>query len=728
MGNLLDSIVKGTLRVYGEIKAKSIKGTKITDDSGNELLNFTTNKSNAVNSLVIGNSATNEAPSINAKGTDSNIDINVITKGTGRLKENGTVVASSLDLNVVIAEGTAVAITLSIPTISSYVANRIITFVSSINNNGNATTININNLGAKNLYKPGGTVAPILIAGRAYTMWYSYENQCFFIKASAEGNTIAAHVLANDTFSNNIDTNIIGSLFPKMPNLIKDGNFAIGTLENWEANYYAAAVTLASSARSSMAPGAAQVTANNTRAYCGIARGGVFVPKLNHKYYSSAWYYVISYTSGTPCLRIRNTNPDTFYSANIDISKISMWQMQSVIFDTTGVADLTQWDAFILHDNGITTSTFSVFCQGMMILDLTDFFGAGNEPSKQQMDTIINSIGFWESPAVQLTGEGTVVAADMVSGKIAISKGRKIVGTLAEWNTDGNGYNNFNDIVNIAYSVSGRLHYPIKVGAYRFGADRGCPMGYIDDPDYVPSNILSTANIFGLQGGIQIGGNEEIEGWVRGNIGIAPMAGRVLLYIPNNKYYNGTGNKNQQGVFADDNNFVANNMICGKSYFGLPGAMAPKVHNYITSGWASHTTCVSGNYSAGTVNIGGGQSSSDVGHQYMQLPFQLIAGHKYYLRVGTTVNGSWFCSFGSHPYGSIFTAAATETAYIQIGSSGYSYMQNTGPDIYTYYYSSVSVSGIMLFDLTTSFGAGKEPNEATMEAIIAANGWWDNFT
>lgn len=92
------------------------------------------------------------------------------------------------------AGGTATAITLTIS--GALVTGYPITFIASANNNGSATTIN-----GKPLYKPGTTTAPTLIAGKAYTVWYNATSNCFFIKASAEGNTIPSHVLAGDKFS-----------------------------------------------------------------------------------------------------------------------------------------------------------------------------------------------------------------------------------------------------------------------------------------------------------------------------------------------------------------------------------------------------------------------------------------------------------------------------------------------------------------------------------------------
>jgi len=104
------------------------------------------------------------------------------------------------------AGGTATAITLTIE--GTLVNGYPVTFIASANNNGSATTIN-----DKNLYKPNTTTVPNLIAGKAYTVWYSTSNSgCFFIKASAEGSTVAGHVLAGDTFSNDNDIGLNGTM------------------------------------------------------------------------------------------------------------------------------------------------------------------------------------------------------------------------------------------------------------------------------------------------------------------------------------------------------------------------------------------------------------------------------------------------------------------------------------------------------------------------------------
>ncbi len=57
-------------------------GTSILDTNGNELALLTATSS-AVNEFTIANGATGQAPTLSSTGGDSNIDINIIPKGTG---------------------------------------------------------------------------------------------------------------------------------------------------------------------------------------------------------------------------------------------------------------------------------------------------------------------------------------------------------------------------------------------------------------------------------------------------------------------------------------------------------------------------------------------------------------------------------------------------------------------------------------------------------------------
>ncbi|WP_238917267.1 phage tail protein [Clostridium sp. YIM B02555] len=120
------------------------------------------------------------------------------------------------------AGGTATALTVTIK--GTLVNGYPITFIASANNSGAATTIN-----GKKLYKPGTTTAPNLITGKAYTVWYNQAGDCFFIKASAEGDAVAANVLAGKKFSNDNDTGLVGTL--DLSNLVS-GNIKSGVSIN----------------------------------------------------------------------------------------------------------------------------------------------------------------------------------------------------------------------------------------------------------------------------------------------------------------------------------------------------------------------------------------------------------------------------------------------------------------------------------------------------------------
>lgn len=110
--------------------------------------------------------------------------------------------------------GTGTAILVSIPSLSAYRTGFLFHIIASANNNSAATTININGLGSKSAYKPGTTTAPNIVAGKSYTFFDNGTS--FFLQASAGGGTATAEdVLAGETFSSDLDSEIEGT----MPNI-----------------------------------------------------------------------------------------------------------------------------------------------------------------------------------------------------------------------------------------------------------------------------------------------------------------------------------------------------------------------------------------------------------------------------------------------------------------------------------------------------------------------------
>lgn len=74
-------------------------GTAIADTSGNELMKVTATAS-AVNEITLANAATGGNPKIEATGDDTNIGINLATKGTGKLQFGGVSLTNVLQVSV----------------------------------------------------------------------------------------------------------------------------------------------------------------------------------------------------------------------------------------------------------------------------------------------------------------------------------------------------------------------------------------------------------------------------------------------------------------------------------------------------------------------------------------------------------------------------------------------------------------------------------------------------
>ena len=69
-------------------------GTKILDTNGGELITFATIAS-AINEFTISNAAAGNGPQLEATGGDTNVDIELIPKGTGKVKSGSTAVGLS---------------------------------------------------------------------------------------------------------------------------------------------------------------------------------------------------------------------------------------------------------------------------------------------------------------------------------------------------------------------------------------------------------------------------------------------------------------------------------------------------------------------------------------------------------------------------------------------------------------------------------------------------------
>jgi hypothetical protein len=99
-----------------------------------------------------------------------------------------------------LASGSATALVIDMPGITSYTHLKLFQFIASANNNEAATTLKIGTLPARPIYLEGTVnTAPKLIAGRLYTVWADNTKNCFFLKASGSGNAVAADLLVGKT-------------------------------------------------------------------------------------------------------------------------------------------------------------------------------------------------------------------------------------------------------------------------------------------------------------------------------------------------------------------------------------------------------------------------------------------------------------------------------------------------------------------------------------------------
>jgi hypothetical protein len=134
------------------------------------------------------------------------------------------------DFDAQIVGGTATAITIVLKSINKYRAGMKVTVIASRDNGGAATTLKLNTLESKPVYKPNSTTAPKLTSGKPYTFILSSDLSYFFLDASAEGDAVAANVLAGKIFSNDDDTGLTGTM-------VNNGSVGIQTLTMEGAEY-----------------------------------------------------------------------------------------------------------------------------------------------------------------------------------------------------------------------------------------------------------------------------------------------------------------------------------------------------------------------------------------------------------------------------------------------------------------------------------------------------------
>jgi hypothetical protein len=179
----------------GNLRATSpLITTGLDDANGNQIIGFTPTGS-AVNAVNITNAATAGSPVIEAIGSDTNIELRIVSKGTGEIELRG---GTNAQLNITGTAGTEVGTVLTGRTISAKTTNYNVV-------DGDSRTF-FTNEGA------GGTVnftLPTAAARKEYT-FYIQAAQTLTVTANT-GDTIrlAGSVSAS---AGNVSANVVGNL------------------------------------------------------------------------------------------------------------------------------------------------------------------------------------------------------------------------------------------------------------------------------------------------------------------------------------------------------------------------------------------------------------------------------------------------------------------------------------------------------------------------------------
>jgi hypothetical protein len=107
----------------------------------------------------------------------------------------------------------------------------------------------------------------------------------------------------------------------------------------------------------------------------------------SHYWYTKLECYISSYTAGIiSALDVRNRDSGGVTNINANISNLNQWQTLSAV--TTGKTG-GGMNIFVGTANAYATATF--YISDVSTIDLTATFGANNEPTQGQMDTIMGN-------------------------------------------------------------------------------------------------------------------------------------------------------------------------------------------------------------------------------------------------------------------------------------------------------------------------------------------------
>lgn len=477
------------------------------------------------------------------------------------------------------ASGTATAITLTnVTLVNGFLA----TFIVATNNNGAATTIN-----GYPLYKPGGTTAPTLTAGKAVTVWYNGTN--FFIKASAEGNAVAEHVLAGEIFSTDADVGLTGTAANIGPTVAETVNL---TSQNQE-------YTIASGFHS----GLRKLKAVITNLVAGVIKYGETVGGVvgtftsdatalaRHMLYGRTAYVKGNKITGTLDFKA----PNLVYNGSFE-KGMGGWAKVSGIANTLYGIDTAHDGSFCMYLKsygslmGKITQNFNVISNHKYLVEC--YFKCSADYVPEDVDDTFLTFGSGYIPLSGINpdqwtyGSTIVLAPSVTTFTLAIFTQPLATGTLYIDSikvidlTDSFGMGSEPDTYDMsafAYEWYDNTISTITTGKLTaFGEEVLQGRTVISGNGYLTTGAMPN-NTFDVRG-VYVNANYKADG--SGHLYIAPTE---------SGYFNELTDYNGYGMLkATDTNYVAANILSGKSIFGLAGsAVAGK---RVASGTAASST------------------------------------------------------------------------------------------------------------------------------------------
>ena len=175
---------------------------------------------------------------------------------------------------------------------------------------------------------------------------------------------------------------LAGEVSVKINNLIINGGFENPDLTNWNPVVFRERYDIAKNGLKSIGIVNSGGTSYTQYVYTEIPT------VIGNIYYTSAWCYVVV---ASPNNRLSKYNAGGFssgVSSTYNNSLLNEWQNNSILF--TATAESTR---ILNGDTASISAAREVYYDNVITIDLTTAFGAGNEPTKEEFELLLATLG-----------------------------------------------------------------------------------------------------------------------------------------------------------------------------------------------------------------------------------------------------------------------------------------------------------------------------------------------